>query len=76
MKNNYFGELEHEKITEEQKKKALQTLMLIIMKRNGQIKSIGVANGSHKRMNTGKNSVSSSTPDLYSLKDACDVAAK
>ena len=35
-----------------------------------------MVNGSYKRMNTGKNAVSSSTPDFYSLKDACAVASK
>ena len=76
IKNNWFGKLEHEQMTEEQKKKALPLLMFMTMKHNGQIKSRGVANGSNQRTCTDKNAVSSPTPDLCSLKNACDVAAK
>ena len=34
IKNNYFGELEHEKMTEEKKNKELPLLMFIMMKLN------------------------------------------
>ena len=45
IKNYCFGELEYEDLSSEQKKKALLLLILMVMKRDGQIKSRGVANG-------------------------------
>ena len=45
VKNRYFGEIEHESPTHEMRDKYLPLLMLIVMKRNGDIKSRGVAHG-------------------------------
>ena len=76
VKNDCFGEVEYESLTEEMKKRALPLLMFMVLKRKGVLKSRGVANGSRQRVHADKNEVSSPTPDFYSLKHACGVAAK
>ena len=47
IKNDCFDEVKYEDLSEDQKNKALPMLMFMIMKRNGIIKSRGVANGSN-----------------------------
>ena len=74
--NNCFGETEYEKLTQEDKDKALPILMFMIMKRNGSLKSRGVANGSVQRLYTNKEDVSSPTPDFYSFKFIAAIIAK
>ena len=46
LKNDCFGETDFDKLTQEQKDRALPILMFMILKRNGEIKTRGVANGS------------------------------
>ena len=50
IKNDCFDEVEYELLTDEQKNKALPMLMFMIMKRNGLIKSRGVANGNNQKL--------------------------
>ena len=48
----------------------------MIIKRNGEIKSMGVANGNLQILRTDKSECASTTPDFYSIKHVCAVAAK
>lgn len=75
-KKDDFGEVDHDKLYQEMKYKALLLLMLMIIKRNGQIKPRGFANGSCKRVCTEKHERTSPAPELFSVKHACGVAAK
>lgn len=75
-KNDCFGELEHESITEEMKMKALPLLMFMVMKRNGSIKTRGVANGSAQREYVDKLDCASPTPDFNAFKCACAKIAQ
>ena len=50
-------------------------LMFMIMKRNGLIKSRGVANGKVEKL-CSNDEFSSPTPDFYAVKYICAVAAK
>ena len=50
MDNDCFGETKYEKLTQEQKDRALPILMFVVSKRNGEIKTRGVANGSVQRV--------------------------
>ena len=50
IKNNCFGELKCDSISEDVKRKALPLLMFMVLKRNGEIKSRGVSNGSLQRV--------------------------
>ena len=50
IKNDCFDEVEYELLTDEQKNKALPMLMFMIMKRNGLIKSRGVANRKNQKL--------------------------
>ena len=54
IKNNCFGEVEHESLTREMIDKALPMLIFMVLKRSGEIKSRGVANGSYERLYTDK----------------------
>ena len=74
--NECFGEIDYTSITQEMKDKALPILMFMIMKRNGDIKSRGVANGSFQRVYTDKADCSSPTPDFYAFKYIVAVIAK
>ena len=58
------------------KDRALPILMFMIMKRNGMLKSRGVANGSLQRLYTNKDDCSSPTPDFYAFKYIIAVIAK
>ena len=75
MKNECFEETGHENLTQEMKDRFLPLLILMVMKREGDIKSIEVANGSFQRLHAEKSYCSSSTPDLYSFKHACAMIA-
>ena len=50
--------------------------MLMLPKRNGEIKSRGVANGSLQMIRANKSDCTSLTPDFHSLKHAVSTAAK
>lgn len=76
VKNECFGVLEYEKLTQEMEDKALPILMFMIIKRNGLLKTRGVADGSVQRLYTNKDDVSSPTPDFYSFKYICAIIAK
>ena len=73
--NDCFGETKYKKLTQEQKDQALPILMFIVLKRNGEIKTIGVANGSVQRVYTNKDDCFSPTPDFYGFKYICAVIA-
>ena len=75
-KNECFREVKYESLTQEMKDRALPLLLFMVMKRNGDLKTRGVANGKHQRMCTDKNEVSSPTPSFDSLKYLCTVFAK
>ena len=60
--NECFGEVEYNTLTQEMKNKALPILMFMIMKRNGLIKTRGVADGSKERVYIDKNDCSSPNP--------------
>ena len=51
-KNNCFGEVNYDSLTKRMKNEALPLLMLMVAKRNGIIKSRGVANGSAQKIHT------------------------
>ena len=53
-KNSCFGELDYDSLSQEVKDKALPILILMVLKRSGEIKSRGVANGSCERARTDK----------------------
>ena len=74
--NECFGELDYASLTQEMKDKALPILMFMIMKRNRDLKSRGVANGSLERVYTNKDDCSSPTPDFYAFKYIIAVIAK
>ena len=48
----------------------------MVMKRNGELKSQGCANGSYQCMYTEKSEVSSLTPDFYAFKYICAIIVK
>jgi hypothetical protein len=73
--NDCFGETSYEKLTQEQKDRALPILMFMVLKRNGDLKTRGVANGSVQRLYTNKEDVSSPTPDYLAFKYLCAVSA-
>ena len=76
VENECFGQVYYEYLTQEMKDKALPLLMVMFMKRSGEIKSRGVANGSFQLVCTDKEECLSTTPELCSLKCTCAVAAK
>ena len=73
--NDFFGETKYEKLTQEQKDQVLPILMFMVLKRNGEIKTRGVTNGSVQRVHTNKDDCSSPTPDCYAFKYICAVIA-
>ena len=75
-KNECFKEVEYDSLSQEMKDRALPLLLFMVMKRNGDIKTRGVANGKNQRKHTDENEVSSPTPDFNSLKYLCAVFAK
>ena len=75
MKNDCFDEVEYEALSDDQKVKALPMLMFMLMKRNGLLKSRGVANGKIQKICSDQD-FSSPTPDFYSVKCVAAVAAK
>ena len=74
--NECFGEIDYNTITDEMKDKALPILMFMVLKRNGLLKTRGVADGSVQRVFTDKNDVSSPTPDFYAFKFICAMIAR
>jgi hypothetical protein len=74
--NDCFGETKYEELSQEMKDKALPILMFMVLKRNGLLKTRGVADGSVQRLYTSKDDVSSPTPDFYAFKYICAVIAK
>ena len=54
IKNELFGETHYEFLTQEIQNCALPLLMLIVMKRSGDLKSRGCANGSYQKICTDK----------------------
>ena len=74
--NDCFGETEYAQLSQEMKDKALPILMFMVLKRNGSLKTRGVADGSVQRLYTSKDDVSSPTPDFYAFKYICAVIAK
>ena len=74
--NECFGETKYYELTQEMKDRALPILMFMIMKRNGMLKSRGVANKSLQRLYTNKDDCSSPTPDFYAFKYIIAVIAK
>jgi hypothetical protein len=74
--NDCFGEMDYDKLTQEEKDKALPILMFMVLKRNGLLKTRGCANGSVQRLYTNKEDVSSPTPDFYAFKFIAAVIAR
>ena len=74
--NECFGELDYSTLTQEMKDKALPILMFMVLKRNGVLKTRGVADGSVQRLFTNKDDESSPTPDFYAFKYICAIIAK
>ena len=70
-KNDYFGEMSRASLTEEMKRKSFPLLMLMVMKRNGDLKTRGCALGQYERLHTDKAECSSLTPDLFAFKHIC-----
>ena len=75
-KNDCFGKINYDSITQRMKNKALPLLMFMVMKRNGELKSRGCTNGSYQRVHTEKSEVSSPIPDFYTFKYICAIIAK
>ena len=75
-KNSCFGEIDFELLTEEMKAKALPLLLFMVMKRSGDLKTRGVANGNKQRVYTDKDECSSPTPDFFAFKYLCALFAK
>ena len=76
IKNDCFDELEYSSMIDEMKKRALPLLIFIAIKGNSTLKWRGVANESFQQVCTDKTKVLLRTPDFYSLKYSCVVAAK
>ena len=74
--NECFGETDYDKLTQTQKDRALPILMFMIMKRNGKVKTRGVARGDLQRVYTNKDDCSSPTPDFYAFKYIIALIAK
>ena len=74
--NECFGEINQSTLTQAMKDKALPILMFMIMKRNGLLRTRGVADGSVERIFTSKEDVSLPTPDFYAFKYICALIAK
>lgn len=76
VKNDYFVEVDYDKLSQEMKDKALPLLILIVMKLKGEIKFRGCANGSYHIVHIDKYEFTSPTPDFYSVKCVCRVSDK
>ena len=70
-----FGETDYDALTPRQKKMALPILMFMIMKRNGELKTRGCADGRPQRLWTDKATVSSPTPAIECIKYILAVIA-
>ena len=76
IKNECFVEIYHEPLTQEMKNRGLPSLILIAMKRSGDLKSRECSNGSYQKICTGKSECSSPTSDFCSLKYECGIITK
>ena len=74
--NDCFGEVDYDKISQDDEDKALPILMFMVLKRNGLLKTRECTNGSVQRLYTNKADVSSPTPDFYSFKFIAAVIAR
>ena len=75
-KSECFGEVDYDKIRDGMMKKALPLLMVMEAKRNGNIKTRGVANISGQRLHTCKLEHCSPMPDFCTFKHVCRFIAK
>ena len=75
-RNEYFGEVKHESLSQEMKDRALPLLMFMVMKMTGELKSRGCARGDVQKLCADKNETSSPTPDFYYLKHVCGMISK
>lgn len=75
-KNKCFRETDYEQLTAEMKDKALPLLMFMVLKRHGDIKLRGVANGKFQRPHNKKSKFSSPTLDFYAFKYICAMIAR
>ena len=63
-----FAEIDYESLSATDKRNALPILMFMVLKRNGDLKSRGCADGRPQRLWTDKHAVSSPTPAIEALK--------
>ena len=75
IKNQCFEEIDYDKLSQEDKDKALPLLMLIVLKRDGILKSRGVANRKLQKSHSDIDSASPA-PAFCAVKYACATAAK
>ena len=73
VKTPYFGKINIDSVTREMKAKDLPLLMFMVNKRNGDLKNLGVANGSYQSGRTDKSECSSHKPDNCSFKHVCST---
>ena len=73
--NECLGEISVESLTQQMKNCTLPILMFMIMKRNGDLKNRGVADGCVHCLYTNKDDCSSPTPDFYAFKYMVAVIA-
>ena len=76
VKNKCFGEISYEGLVQQMKDKALPLLVFMVMKRNGDLKLSGCANGSYQRVYSDKHENSSPAPDFHAFKCICAVVGK
>lgn len=74
--NECFDKITYNKLTQEMKDHALLFLMFMIIKRNGDLKSRGVADGHVQCLYTDKNGCSLPTLEFYAFKYIVAVIAK
>ena len=75
-KNDCFKEVIYRRLIEEMKKRSMPILIFIMAKRNGIIKSRGIAHSRYQHSYMSKEKYSSLTPDFYAFKFVCMVIAK
>ena len=75
-KNECFREVNYDGPSQEKKDKASPLLLPMAMKRNGDLKTRGAANGKIQKMHADKSDASSPAPDFNSLKCLYAVFAK
>ena len=75
-KNEYFGKIEYQNLTQEMKDKGLPLIIFMATNRNGDIESRGVANGRLQRQCAKKSGCRSPTPYFYDFKYVCAMIAK